>query len=60
MREGKEKRDEMRREVGGQGAVYHTQVTILRVNHCMSGWFVNIGGIIISCNSGDVKHKRIK
>ena len=34
MREGKGKRDEMRREeVGGQGAVYHTQVTMLGVNH---------------------------
>ena len=35
MREGKGKRDEMRREeVGGRGAVYHTQVTMLGVNHC--------------------------
>ena len=35
MREWKGKRDEMRREeVGGEGAVYHTQVTMLGVNHC--------------------------
>ena len=35
MRERKGKRDEIRREeVGGRGAVYHTQVTMLGVNHC--------------------------
>ena len=51
-----------REEVGGQGAVYHTRVIMLSkpLFYCISGLFVNIGGIIITCNSGVVKHKRIK
>ena len=50
-----------REEVGGGGAVDHTPVTMLGLNHCSIPCLACLsimGGITIPCDSGVLKHNR--